>query len=244
MVTCASRSGGGASIDPRTSSLIGIRILSKGEQGDSQEWHAVLEDGRSELCQHWCGAVCRGRVASLIRRPLRPWIDDCPHSRAVRESLARTIYTDEQLEALREMSKRVINPTARWTMKPRAKLGHRQRNFTLEAVTSGESLRFRLYERQSLTELQSFSCGIIYLPVDAPPLTLARYNGGSHIHGDIRFSPHIHRTTSEAIAAGRKPDSAATETDRYNSREGALACLVEDFNVSGLYAIPQIGLLS
>lgn len=142
------------------------------------------------------------------------------------------------------MSKRVTNPTARWTKKPEAKPGHRERNFTLEAVASGESLRFRLYLRQSLTRVQAFSCGIIYLPVDAPRLTLARYNGGSHIHEDIRFSPHIHRASSEVIAAGRRPDSAATKTDRYNSLEGALACLVEDFNVSGLYTIPQIGLLS
>ena len=162
----------------------------------------------------------------------------------VLESLARIDYTDGQLEALRKMPKRVINPRAQWTEKPTGKPAHRQRNFKLEARAVGEVLRFQIYERQSLTEIRSFSCGIIFLPTNAPSLTLARYNGGSHRHGDIRFCPHIHLASNEAIAAGRKPDSDATRTDRFDSLVRARACLVEDFHVSGLSAIHQLSLFS
>ena len=36
------------------------------------------------------------------------------------------------------------------------------------------------------------------------------------------------------MASGRKPEREAAETDRYETLEGALACLVEDFNVVGI----------
>lgn len=65
-------------------------------------------------------------------------------------------------------------------------------------------------------------------------MTLARYNGSSHPHGDISYRPHIHRATEKAILAGRKPESEAEETNRYRTLQGALACLVKDFNVMGL----------
>ena len=79
-----------------------------------------------------------------------------------------------------------------------------------------------------------FSCGIAYLPRGAPQLTLARYNGPSHEHGDISYRQHIHRASERAIAAGKRAESGATKTGRFDSLEGALACLVEDYKVSGL----------
>jgi len=68
------------------------------------------------------------------------------------------------------------------------------------------------------------------------PLTLVRYNGSSHAHGEIRYRCHIHRATAEALAAGRRIDSFAEETDRYRTLEGALACLIEDCAVQGVSA--------
>ena len=65
---------------------------------------------------------------------------------------------------------------------------------------------------------------------------LARYNGPGHEHGDIAFRPHIHRATEQAIADGLRPDSHAQETDRFDSLQGALACLIVDCAVSGLHA--------
>lgn len=79
-----------------------------------------------------------------------------------------------------------------------------------------------------------YSCGILFLPRGSASLTLARYNGSSHPHGDISYQPHIHLATERAIAKGRKPESEAEETDRYHTLDGALACLVKDFHISGL----------
>ena len=68
------------------------------------------------------------------------------------------------------------------------------------------------------------------------PLSLVRYNGASHAHGEIRYRCHIHRATAEAMSAGRKVDGHAEATDRYRILEGALACLIEDCGVRGLAA--------
>ena len=65
-------------------------------------------------------------------------------------------------------------------------------------------------------------------------LTLARYNGPSHAHGDIAYHTHIHRASERAIEAGKKPESEAQATNRFKTLEDALACLMEDFNVTGL----------
>ena len=42
-----------------------------------------------------------------------------------------------------------------------------------------------------------------------------------------------------AITDGRKPEHAAEETTRYQTLEGALACLIEDFSLSGIRADPD-----
>ena len=143
------------------------------------------------------------------------------------------LYTEAELQALRSMTKRVTNPGARWQEKPKVRPAHRQRSFQLVGGSGGED-RFLIYQRQNLVDNQDFSCGIAYLPRGAPRLTLARYNGPSHEHGDIRYRPHIHRASESAIAAGKKADSAANETSRFESLEGALACLVTDYEVIGL----------
>ena len=100
-------------------------------------------------------------------------------------------------------------------------------------------MRFAIYQRQNLLDPSDFSCGIRCYRVGTTLLTLARYNGPSHLHGDIRYQAHIHRATADAISAGRRPESDATETDRYTTLEGATACLLEDFNVDGLKAKPD-----
>ena len=38
---------------------------------------------------------------------------------------------------------------------------------------------------------------------------------------------------------GKKPESEAEETDRFSTLEGALACLIDDFQVSGIRARPD-----
>lgn len=93
-----------------------------------------------------------------------------------------------------------------------------------------------IYQRQNLARTEDFSCGIRFHPTGGPPLTLARYNGGSHIHHDIAYAPHIHRASQQAMEAGRRPESEAEPTKRFSTLEGALACLLEDYHVSGLSA--------
>ena len=80
-----------------------------------------------------------------------------------------------------------------------------------------------------------FSCGLVCVS-RGDRLILARYNGPGHEHGDITFRPHIHRATEQAIADGLRPDSHAQETHRFDSLQGALACLTVDCAVSGLHA--------
>ena len=144
-------------------------------------------------------------------------------------------YTKAELDALQSMSKRVTNPGARWSDKPTAQPAHRQRNYKVVG-SGGKDDRFSIYQRQNLADESDFSCGIAYLSRGGPPLTLARYNGPSHEHGAIAYRPHVHRATEEAIAAGGKPEREAEETDRYWTLEGALACLIDDFNLSGTAA--------
>lgn len=136
------------------------------------------------------------------------------------------LLSDADITTLIELPKKVTNPTTRWQEKP----GHQQRNYKL---TGGDYI-FELYQRQNLFDKSDFSCGLKVVKPDGQPLTLLRYNGSSHIHQDIVLHCHIHKATYKKIAAGKKPDSHAEPTKRYHSLDGALACLVEDANISGL----------
>ncbi len=136
-----------------------------------------------------------------------------------------------ELDALRAMPKRIANPRARWLEKPKGRPAHRQCSFQASG-DGGTEERFLIYQRQNLQDEHDFSCGIAHLPRCA--LTLARYNGPSHEHGAIVYRPHIHRASEKAIVAGLKPESGAEETERFETLEGALACLVNDFNVTGI----------
>ena len=140
------------------------------------------------------------------------------------------LMSNDELDGLRSDWKRVTNPGARWREKPGR---HRQQNFNAE--TEGGAV-YRIYLRQNLDDDQDFSCGLALVQRGGRPLSLVRYNGASHAHGEIRYRCHIHRATAEAISAGRKVDSNAVETDRYRTVEGALACLIEDCGVQGLTA--------
>ena len=148
------------------------------------------------------------------------------------------LYSNEELAAFRSMPKRVTNPGARWSDKPKSRPAHRQRSFQASGQQD-ENARFSVYQRQNLADESDFSCGIAYLPPGSPPLTLARYNGPSHKHGDIAYRPHVHRTSEKAILESRKPESEAEATDRFTTLEGALSCLIHDFNMSGITAQPD-----
>ena len=134
------------------------------------------------------------------------------------------VHTEDQLTALQEMPKRVTNPRAQWTQKPSSAPTYRQRSFKACGV-SDENARFEIYQRVHLEDATDFSAGIATILPDGSRLMLARYNGSSHEHGDIAFHPHIHQATEQAMQEGRKPEYYARPTDRYQTVQGALACL-------------------
>lgn len=134
--------------------------------------------------------------------------------------------TDKNIDTLITMRKQVVNPSAKWT----ENRGSKQKNYELKA---GEYL-FSLYLRQNSFDAEHFSCGLAVIKPDGQRLTLLRYNGSNHPHGEIHFACHIHRATEKAIRAGKKPESHAEQTDSYHSLEGALFCLCQDANVAGL----------
>jgi len=139
------------------------------------------------------------------------------------------LYTNEQLAELETTAKKVTIPDVGWKHKPKKDPGHTERELQAEA---GDH-KFTIRQRQSLGDPQNYTCGIWYWTETGAQMVLARYNGPSHRHGSIRFKPHIHKVTEEVLAAGKRPDSEATETDRYTTLEGATDCLIEDFNVTG-----------
>ena len=149
--------------------------------------------------------------------------------------MATTLYSDQELDSLRALRKQVTNPGSRWADKPTGAPVHRQRSFKAVGEDKAES-RFEIYQRQNLLDDEDFSCGIAHVGLDGSRLTLARYNGPGHEHGDISYLTHIHRATAKAIVSGGKPEREAEETERFTTLEGALACLIDDFNVAGLSA--------
>lgn len=143
--------------------------------------------------------------------------------------------TDEEIELLIKIPKMVKNPAAREREKRRSF----QRTHTLESIDGSET--FELYTRQNSMDPESYSCGLVYHAKDGEKTTLVRYNGSCHQHRNpledgqtINYACHIHRATQRYISAGLKSDHFAEQTDRYNSMNEALVCILQDCNISGL----------
>ena len=90
--------------------------------------------------------------------------------------------------------------------------------------------------RENLNDSKGFSCGLLLLLQSGGHLPLVRYNGSNHRHKDIIYRCHIHHPSIGALQSGRRIDSEAEETDRYNTLSGALATLIADCNVEGIQA--------
>ena len=140
--------------------------------------------------------------------------------------------TGDKIAALKAMPKRVTNPAARFRDEER----YERKDFSVSGEGDHE---FKIYWRRNKGDEDDFSCGIRWLMPSGETLTLARYNGPSHIHHDIKFKCHIHKATEEAIRGGKKPESYAEESTEYSTPDGALYCLARDFNVSGIRTEPD-----
>jgi hypothetical protein len=141
--------------------------------------------------------------------------------------------TTDKLQNLIQQPKHVTNPKARWRTE------EKYERIDYDATAQEGELRFRIYLRQNITDPEDFSCGIRWIMPSGETLTLARYNGLSHIHDDIEYECHIHRATEEAIRQGRRPECHADYTNQYRTVNGALYCLMNDFKVSGLDSQPD-----
>jgi len=139
--------------------------------------------------------------------------------------------TSSKLEELQQMPKRVTNPQARLRLEEK----HKRTDY--EVISQEGEYRFRIYIRHNTTDPDDFSCGIRWIMPSGETLTLARYNGLSHIHDDIEYECHIHHATEEAIRQGRKPECHADHTNQYHTVDGALYCLMKDFKISGLASL-------
>lgn len=145
------------------------------------------------------------------------------------------VLTDEEISRLIGLAKSVTNPRARLI----EKRGSAQVNYEAVAET-GE--RFRVFVRQNVRITEAFSCGLLFLSSSGESVVLARYNGSDHPHSNPLESTnmmapacHIHRATERYMLAGRKAEHFAEETDRYVNADGALAALVKDCNIGGLF---------
>jgi hypothetical protein len=150
--------------------------------------------------------------------------------------------TDDKISNLLNCPKHLTNPQAR----SKNKDGHEQVNYKVNA-TDGSDHKFEVYKRQNLRYgmEDDFSCGISWVAPNGEALTLKRYNGPNHDHPNhlekstLGFHCHIHIATEKYIKENRKPEGFAEITNRYNSVEGALHCLVVDCKISGIQTAPD-----
>ncbi|MCX6327206.1 MAG: hypothetical protein NT144_11240 [Bacteroidia bacterium] len=145
--------------------------------------------------------------------------------------------TDDKLAELLKLPKRVSNPNIRAKMKD----GHEQLNYNVNCI-GNDKYRFELYARQNKREgmEDDFSCGLNWVAPNGESLVLCRYNGPNHDHPNhlenekLGYNCHIHKTTEKYIKANRKPEGFAEKTEKYYTLKGALNCLVNDCNISGI----------
>jgi hypothetical protein len=142
---------------------------------------------------------------------------------------------------LKSLAKQITNARARETAKEK----HLQRDYRV----TGGSEEFSVFVRQSSLIRESFSAGLVWHAPNGQKIILARYNGSDHPHlnhiegSRVDFTCHIHTATARYIDAGRKPEHFAEQTTRFRDAEGALHCLLLDWNITGLEVSPQVQLL-
>ena len=142
--------------------------------------------------------------------------------------------TDNFIQHLLKEPKKVISEYRKLSQK----MHHEEVNY--DVISQDGKNFYTLVIRQSRTHPSNFSCGLRWKSPSSQEIILVRYNGDGHIHRNhleketIEFKKHIHKATERYIKAGKKAEHYAKETDRYNDLPGALRCLAEDCNISGI----------
>lgn len=143
--------------------------------------------------------------------------------------------SDFDLDAMRLVSKTIMNPAARWVTKG----GHREKNFVL-CDTASPAAQYRVFFRVSATRRNVFSVGLARTYSSEEVLILVRYNSGHHPHRNILERTrvpavcHRHLATQRYIRAGLDPDGYAEPISDYNSVDGAFDCLCRDCGIPPL----------
>lgn len=134
----------------------------------------------------------------------------------------------------------MTNPNVRNKIKGK----HIERDY--KVVGEGiEDMSFSIFVRQNNMIEDDFSAGLIWNMPSGETLTLCRYNGSSHEHRNpleetrLNRTCHIHTATQRYILKNKKAECFAEETNRYQTVEGALHCLLLDCNVSGIQSTPD-----
>jgi hypothetical protein len=143
------------------------------------------------------------------------------------------VLSDDQIASLLAMPKKVTQAPR----KAKVKAKHEEYDF---AVEGADGTKFTVYARQSLILAANFSCGLKWEAPSGEGVTLVRYNGNSHPHGNrlegTRFVDkfHIHRATERYLRMGLDSDGFAEETSAYSSLSGAVKALAIDCHVQDL----------
>lgn len=154
-------------------------------------------------------------------------------------SMDQKSVSDQILSDLKVIPKIAKNPNAKWVTKGK----HTERNYELASID--DSYFFTLFERQSTLDRSNFSCGLIWKASKNQSLILTRYNGRNHPHtnhieGDeFEYTCHIHVATERYIKAGYKAEHYAKPTDQYYDLDGAMKCLLEDWNIQINKKLPK-----
>lgn len=154
--------------------------------------------------------------------------------------MGKETINQQFIDHLLKLRKEIISKSQK-----KAKDGNERVNYTLK---DKEDNRYILYQRQNTHEgmEDDFSCGLSLVLASGEPFTLVRYNGPSHNHRNklekrqLGFVSHIHQAKIEYLEKTGKADGYAEKTNRYTSLEGALHCILEDCNISGLKANPDL----
>ena len=130
-----------------------------------------------------------------------------------------------------------------WLAKPPVRPRHVQRRVVFRGEWTPEfgDAEFSVYVRMGLIVEGDFSCGISYLAAGGQSLVLARYDGKNHKHGEIAYRSHIHWLTPQSFDEAETPELEVDVTDRFDTLEGAVYCLIYDFNLSDIHIPPTFG---
>jgi len=157
-------------------------------------------------------------------------------------------YTQPEIDELIACPKVVSDAPRREMKKDR---GHSRNDMKLKSTD--DKFEFRVFMRRNEDFPENFSIGLAFLAKDGTgELVLLRCNGPHGGYNDS-FDPahphwdfHVHRASAEMIAAGLRPEKAATISAEYASFEEAVQYFLRETNVANAreyFADPAQGIL-